>query len=118
MNDKFIKYWLPVSLQAALIFLLSSISIFPLSVSKIISLDKLWHTVLYAGLSFLLARAFKNASGEKTKNNFRILAIVIAIGYGISDEFHQYFVPLRIPCVIDVIYDSIGALIGAVLFRK
>lgn len=44
------------------------------------------------------------------------LAVVIASLYGISDEFHQSFVPGRQPDVMDWATDTIGALAGVWLF--
>jgi VanZ family protein len=40
-------------------------------------------------------------------------AIVIASVYGVSDEFHQHFVVMRTPDVVDWATDTIGALAGA-----
>ncbi|MEH7384007.1 VanZ family protein [Bacillus sp. JJ1521] len=40
-----------------------------------------------------------------------ILAAVLAIAYGFSDEFHQYFVPYRSATVIDLVKDTIGVLV-------
>ncbi len=41
-----------------------------------------------------------------------VLAILIASTYGITDEFHQSFVPQRTPDVFDWITDTIGASVG------
>ena len=40
-------------------------------------------------------------------------AVVVATLYGISDEFHQYFVPPRQVEVRDVLADAIGASLAA-----
>jgi len=37
--------------------------------------------------------------------------------YGASDEYHQAFVPNRNPAVSDWVADSLGALVGASIFR-
>ena len=42
------------------------------------------------------------------------LPTLITVLYGISDEFHQSFVPARDSEVKDVISDSVGALLGIV----
>jgi hypothetical protein len=44
-----------------------------------------------------------------------LFAIVIASVYGISDEFHQSFVPARTPDVADWVMDTFGAACGAVV---
>ena len=41
-----------------------------------------------------------------------VLAFVIAVLYGISDEWHQSFVPGRHPDIFDVLTDAIGAAAG------
>ena len=45
-----------------------------------------------------------------TSNYPKSLAIIITIAYAITDEFHQYFVPGRIPSILDILFDSFGAL--------
>lgn len=40
-----------------------------------------------------------------------ILAAVLAIAYGFTDELHQYFVPYRSATVIDLVKDTIGVLV-------
>lgn len=40
-----------------------------------------------------------------------ILAAVLSIAYGFSDELHQYFVPYRSATVIDLVKDTIGVLV-------
>ncbi|MBI4846260.1 MAG: VanZ family protein [Candidatus Omnitrophica bacterium] len=118
MTKEFRKYWLPVIVWAALIFSVSSISRFPKEVQPIFSVDGIPHALEYAVFGFLLARAFKNEDNrEILRNNFRLLAVLAAVLYGASDEFHQYFVPMRTASAVDLIYDGIGSCIGQ-LFCK
>ncbi|MCG2711266.1 MAG: VanZ family protein [Candidatus Omnitrophica bacterium] len=116
-HKNFYLYWLPVIVWAILIFALSSFSTFPKAVQPLFSFDKLAHAAEYSVLSFLLARAFKNSKKYNSKRYFRVLAVICAIVYAMSDELHQYFVPMRTPCIIDLIYDSIGAIIGQKFFK-
>lgn len=44
------------------------------------------------------------------------VAFIISVLYAISDEVHQLFVPGRSGQVSDVLLDSIGALVGIVLY--
>lgn len=44
------------------------------------------------------------------------IALLIASAYGITDEIHQAFVPMRTPDVADWGRDTLGALVGAVAF--
>lgn len=70
--------------------------------------DKLAHTLEYALLGFLLSRAFSNPGA----------AFVIASLYGVSDEFHQSFVPGREASIGDWLADSLGAFAGARFLLK
>ena len=44
-----------------------------------------------------------------------LLAVFLASLYGVSDEFHQYFVPSRTPDPLDWVVDTCGAALGGVL---
>lgn len=68
------------------------------------------HFTEYAILAALLFLALRE--GRRTWVAIA-LAVAIASVYGISDEFHQSFVPLRTPDVLDWVVDTIGALAGA-----
>jgi len=50
------------------------------------------------------------ASGVK-KNNAGIYSILLALLYGVTDEFHQSYTPGREPRVRDVVFDTIGAIL-------
>ncbi len=118
MDRNFCLYWLPAVVWAILIFTLSSLSTFPEAVQPLFSFDKLAHAAEYAVFSFLLARAFRNSQKTNLKKYFRIFAVICAIVYGMSDELHQYFVPMRTPSIIDLICDGIGAIIGQKFFKE
>lgn len=117
MTKHFSVYWLPVVVWGVVIFTVSSISSFPEEIQPLFSFDGLAHLGEFAIFSFLLARAFNNSNKNSFRKNFRVLAIVCAILYGVSDELHQYLVPLRTPSIIDLIYDCLGALIGQWFFK-
>jgi len=44
-----------------------------------------------------------------------VFSVLPAVIYSVSDEFHQLFVPNRTGQISDIIIDSSGALIGALL---
>jgi hypothetical protein len=109
--------WAPVALYMMFIFWLSSISTPPDLPSGVS--DKGAHLLLYAGLGSLLVRAY--AGGWRRPVTFGIAAsaIIVATLYGISDEIHQYFVPLRQVEVRDILADAIGASLSAgVLYAR
>jgi hypothetical protein len=64
----------------------------------------------------LLAVAYLHAIG-KQRPHARWLAWLLAIGYGMTDELHQAFVPGRNAWIVDVGIDALGALIALMLTR-
>ena len=44
-----------------------------------------------------------------------LMAWALAVLYGVSDEWHQSFVPGRTPDVFDVMTDGIGAAVGVLI---
>lgn len=113
-----VNLWLPVVLYMAGIFALSSISSPPGLVGGV---DKPLHVLLYSGLAAVLVRALSNRWRHVT---LRVVmaAIVVATLYGVTDEWHQRFVPPREVEAFDVVADAFGAALAAFalygLFRK
>jgi len=72
--------------------------------------DKVKHIIAYAVLAGLIWRALgaKFATGRRFA-----LAVVIAVLYGVTDEYHQRFVPNRTCDICDLAADATGALIAA-----
>lgn len=77
-------------------------------------LDKILHFCAYFGLAFLTAHAY--AMGTSRKRFW--IAFCVASLYGLSDEFHQSFVPGRDVSFWDWVADTTGAWFGAYLFLK
>jgi len=76
--------------------------------------DKLFHALAYGILGFLLLGS--RAPSTHGFNTLQIRSsILIASLYGISDEFHQYFIPGRNADVWDWVADTLGALIAVSL---
>ncbi|HJT22571.1 MAG TPA: VanZ family protein [Nitrospira sp.] len=113
----FFRYWAPVIGYASLIFYFSSLSHpeerLPDFLIKQIS-DKLLHLAEYGVLSGLCYRAFRWAAGPSAAGRAVLLAILVASAYALTDEVHQWFVPLREASWMDWVADTIGAAIGAV----
>ena len=105
--------FLPAALYAAILFLLSS-QASPLGYlpSGLLAQDKLLHAAAYAGLAGLLVPGLRRAG--LSRPGAVLAAIAIARRYGVSDEFHQSFVPGRDADVLDWIADTVGAAVGAV----
>ena len=109
-----LSLWLPPLAYMGLIFYLSSQSA-PLPELTEHVWDKLLHFAEYGALAFLLSRALVGEGmGWVTA---LAVAIVLASGYAASDEWHQSFVPLRNSDIHDWMADTLGAGIGAVIYR-
>ncbi len=109
------RYWLPVAAYAGLIFYLSSLSQPEEYVPSLLAElgDKVLHVVEYGLLGVLCYRAFRHGAGAWAGRYALHLAIVAAAVYGVTDEIHQAFVPLREAEAGDLLMDTIGAVIGA-----
>ena len=79
--------------------------------------DKISHLLAYTFFGILIARAlyFQNRFPFFSQN-YLWLTIFIGILYGISDEFHQSFVPGRTVEFADALADSIGIILGVNIF--
>jgi VanZ family protein len=104
-----ITLWGPVIAYMAMIFGLSSLSKPPQPPG--VSFYAV-HVIVYMGLGALTARA---AGTGLTNVNWRavVIATLISSLYGVSDEYHQLFVPGRSFDVFDIVADAIGSLVGA-----
>jgi len=78
------------------------------------------HVAEYAILAILLWRALR----KPTRNDPRPWswnevgwAVLLVTLYAAGDEFHQSFVPSRGACVVDVLIDILGGMIGLILLR-
>jgi VanZ family protein len=79
-------------------------------------MDKVAHMFLYFGLGVLLHLTFKNSDHVILKKYAAIFAVILGVIYGITDEFHQSFVPGRSSSVHDLLADGIGVTIAQILF--
>jgi VanZ family protein len=103
--------WVPVALDAGLIFYLSSIPDLPAPPGPFS--DKHFHFASYAVLSTLLVRAFASARLRGVTARIAVLGFVLATLYGVTDEFHQSFVPGRTSALDDLAADALGAAAAA-----
>jgi VanZ family protein len=109
----FIRFWLLPILYLLLTFVLSGMSSpqVPFSVDT-----NLLHYPEYAVLSFLLIRAL-HAGKPGLPSLFKfLLTFLLAAVWGFLDEVHQAFVPGRVPDILDLFHDAIGALFGLAFF--
>jgi VanZ family protein len=104
--------WGPVLVLMALIFFVSSL---PAPPGARLLPDWETHTAAYAALAALLARALAGGV-RRTAVATLVMAGALATVYGVTDEWHQMYVPERRSEVRDVVNDMIGAALGAALF--
>ena len=104
--------WGPAALWAAVLFLLSESS--GLGYSLPAGADKLVHGVLFLILGLSLAWG-KESTGSNLPGP---LFLLMGVGYGAFDEWHQSFVPGRNASVGDWAADSAGVMLGLLLFSS
>jgi VanZ family protein len=103
---------------ALLIFLLSSIPSVstledvPIAEYMATPESAVEHAFEYLVLGFLVYLSLVRAHQFVGNGPRYILSVVLCVIYGIIDEIHQNFVPGRVMSANDVIFDTIGALIG------
>lgn len=107
---------LPAPLIIIAIWYLSSQSTVPLP-KGIFGVDKIAHFIAYGALSFALSLWFSREEWRANPWKVAFTVITIASLYGAVDEFHQSFVPGRDMSAWDLMADTIGAGIGAIMFR-
>jgi VanZ family protein len=71
---------------------------------------KFVHMAEYALLFFLWWRALRTVA---PRGHAIVFALAIAVGYAVTDEFHQSFVNGRNGNPVDVAIDSVGASLAA-----
>ena len=113
------KRFLPPAVVMATIFLLSHQPRGVLPLPALLGLDKLAHLVVYGLLAASIIRAFGERMCQLRPGRVVTIAILWCLAYGLSDEFHQSFVPGRSPSGLDVLADTVGAFIVGIvwLFR-
>lgn len=113
--------WLPVVLWCSLIFYLSHQPHLRITQEWWdIIVRKVAHMVEYGVLALLLRRAIQGSTSWDEKRIWR-WALIGAILYAASDEFHQHFIEGRVGSPVDVLVDALGALAAWALdkrFRK
>jgi VanZ family protein len=109
-----LSLWLPVLLWMAALFGFSAQS----SGGGGLSIpDWASHGTAYAILSGLVCRALAGGWRAPLTRRGALLAVLLSTAYGVSDEYHQSFVPHRDASLADVGKDFGGALLAAGLWR-
>ena len=78
--------------------------------------DKLAHLAVYALLCGALIYAFPVRRRRTAKGMVVGVSIIFCLLYGVSDEFHQSFIPGRFPSIADIAADVVGASLACMLW--
>lgn len=114
-GKKFIKYLLPVLIWAGLIFFVSSVP--GNTIPRVLSQqDIILHAIVYAVFGWFVIRAFKKYYPGPNHLKYILVTVIISFIYAMGDEFHQKFIPYRDPSLVDVLSDTLGAIIGSLFF--
>lgn len=99
--------WGPVVAVMAVIFYVSSLSDPPLPGQVPAAFG---HWAGYALLGVTVARAFAGGLPRRITPRIAVATIVVCVAYGVTDEYHQSFVPGRVAEVADLYADAAGAV--------
>jgi VanZ family protein len=112
-----VRFWWFVAAWAVVIFLLSSIPGKAMPQVPALQYDKVLHALVYSVLGGLFFLALRQASSLTTAR-LVVAAGLFALGYGLTDELHQVFVPGRSADLYDALADGIGGLLGATIATR
>ncbi len=101
----------PMTIVMGTIYYLSSQPGDTLNLPDVPDLDKVLHAVAYGTLAVTVLFAFPRQLFEKKPMTTSLLVVLFCLAYGISDEFHQSFVPDRTPSGLDLVADTVGAVV-------
>jgi VanZ family protein len=108
---------LPAIAWMSFIFAMSSQHQFPKTFGVSIEfMSIVAHMLLYGTLALLLLYAFWD--GRQISRSMMLAAVVGAVLYGVTDEFHQSFVPGRNASVFDLVVNACGATIAVIAWPR
>jgi VanZ family protein len=114
---RLVFYGGPAIAYAALIYFLSSLSRFGDEIQIFSFQDKVAHFLEYLLFGVLICRWFSAGTPEGGKNRALMMAMGVGLCYGLSDEWHQSFVPGRDASLWDALFDALGVVAGTSAYR-
>ena len=107
--------WLPVVLWMLVVFSFSSLSrLGPLGLVP----DWISHPLEYGLGAVLVCRALAGDLARPLPLRLAVAATMLVTAYGVSDEYHQSFVPGRDADPLDVVKDFAGATLATAALRR
>lgn len=79
--------------------------------------DKVMHFLSYGLFAMLIFRALWVDDTRPASTGVLVLGVILATVYGVSDEFHQTFVPGREFSWLDMAANGAGASVAAALWE-
>jgi len=116
MKVGFLFRYVPMVVVMGTIYLLSAQPGDSLSLPQLPGLDKLAHMAAYGILALSILFAFSKSTKKNDVKRVVLLTVVWCLAYGITDEFHQAFVPGRSPSLLDLLADCIGAVMVCLFY--
>lgn len=114
-RNLFTHYWLSVLLYVAAIFAVSSRPNLTTPFGFRFA-DKLAHTVEYALLGLLLARAVRASFRIDWPLTAALLTLLLGMTVGIADELFQAAIPGRQSSALDFAADTAGLILAQLVF--
>jgi VanZ family protein len=108
----------PMALAMGTIFFISHQPGDSLSLPQLPGFDKLAHMISYGVLAMAVLCAWSEQQKNSKPRAVMLATLVFCLFYGISDEFHQSFIPGRIVSVYDLLADAVGAAMVCVFWAK
>ncbi len=108
-------HWAPALATMGVIWLLSSMSNPPVDVSSLPFRDRGAHFLSFGSVAFWVAHGTMATVPRAHALRVVFFAVLSAALWGLLDEIHQSFVPGRSPDIIDLVADTLGAIVGASL---
>ena len=71
-------------------------------------MDKLAHGLAYGVLALTVLLAAEREQRQRWPVGVALLAVAVCLCYGLSDEFHQSFIPGRFVSAADIVADVVG----------
>ena len=103
---------IPVTLVMGIIFFLSHQPGDSFTLPDVVNIDKVLHCLVYAVLGLAALFALPPPWRRRHPCRAGIAVVLFCLLYGLTDEFHQSFIPGRMPSFADVAADALGGLLA------
>ena len=108
---------LPLVAMMTILFILSHQPGDTLPLPAVVNLDKLLHFMAYTVLGLAFLFALPPGWRIRRPSAAAVATVLFCLAYGLSDEFHQQFVPGRFPGADDLVADTLGGLCAVAIDR-